>query len=58
MIDWLSEPLRPQIVLLVVGVLFVLSIVSALLTWVLVRRGLRTPYAIRRMNRLTCGSST
>jgi hypothetical protein len=36
-----------------VGALIVLSIVSALLTWVLVRRGLHTPWAVRRMNRLT-----
>jgi len=52
-IDWLSSLSVTQFVLLVIGVLFVLSILSALLTWVLVRRGLRTPYAVRRMNRLT-----
>jgi hypothetical protein len=52
-IDWLRSLSVTQFVLLVIGVLIVLSIVSALLTWVLVRRGLHTPWAIRRMNRLT-----
>ncbi len=53
MIDWLRGLSVTQFVLLTIGVLFLLSIVSALLTWVLVRRGLHTPWAIRRVNRMT-----
>src|SRR5690349_11235445 len=41
-----------QLVALIVVVLFFLAIGSALLTAVLVRRGLRTPWAVRRINRL------
>jgi hypothetical protein len=52
-IDWLRGLSVTQLVLVVIGVLLVLSIVSALLTWVLVRRGLHTPWAIRRINRMT-----
>jgi hypothetical protein len=52
-IDWLRSLSWPQFLLVVVGTFAVLSIVSALLTWVFVRRGLHTPWAIRRMNRLT-----
>jgi hypothetical protein len=52
-IDWLRSLSALQFVLLVIGVFLVLSIASALLTWVLVRRGLRTPWAVRRMNRMT-----
>jgi hypothetical protein len=52
-IDWLRGLSWPQFLLVVVGAFAVLSLVSALLTWVLVRRGLHTPWAIRRMNRLT-----
>jgi hypothetical protein len=52
-IDWLRDLSAIQFVLVVVGVFLALSIVSALLTWVLVRRGLHTPWAVRRMNRLT-----
>jgi hypothetical protein len=52
-IDWLRSLSWPQFLLVVVGTFAVLSIVSALLTWLLVRRGLHTPWAIRRMNRVT-----
>jgi hypothetical protein len=52
-IDWLRSLSWPQFLLVVAGTFLVLSIVSALLTWLLVRRGLHTPWAIRRMNRLT-----
>jgi hypothetical protein len=52
-IDWLRSLSVTQFVLVLVGALLVLSLLSALLTWVLVRRGLHTPWAIRRMNRLT-----
>jgi hypothetical protein len=52
-IDWLRGLSVTQFVLVLVGALLVLSLISALLTWVLVRRGLHTPWAIRRMNRLT-----
>jgi hypothetical protein len=52
-IDWLRTLSVTQFVLLVIGAFVVLSILSALLTWVLVRRGLHTPWAVRRMNRLT-----
>ncbi len=53
MIDWLRTLNPAQFVLLVIGVFFVLALVSALVTWILVRRGLRTPWAVRRMNRVT-----
>ena len=53
MIPWLQDRSAGQIVLLAIGVVVVLSVGSALLTWVLVRRGVRTPFAIRRINRLT-----
>ncbi|WP_051276189.1 hypothetical protein [Marmoricola sp. URHB0036] len=53
MIDWLRSLSVPQFLLVVVAAFAVLSILSALLTWVLVRRGLHTPWAIRRMNRLS-----
>jgi len=52
-IDWLRSLSWPQFLLVVAGAFLVLSIISALLTWLLVRRGLHTPWAIRRMNRLT-----
>ncbi|MET0998894.1 MAG: hypothetical protein ABWX73_09290 [Marmoricola sp.] len=52
MIDWLKSLSAGQVVLLAIGVFVVVTLVSALLTWVLVRRGLRTPFAIRRINRL------
>ncbi len=53
MIDWLKSLSGTQLVLLVIGVLVVGAIVSAVVTWFLVRRGLHTPWAIRKMNRLT-----
>ena len=53
MIDWLQERSVLQVALLAVGVLVLLSIAAALLTRVLVRRGMRTPWVIRRFNRLT-----
>lgn len=52
-VDWLESLSAWQLLLLILGVLLVLSVVSALLTWALVRRGLHTPWAIRRVNRLT-----
>ena len=53
MIDWLRSLSATQLVLLLIGVFLVLAVVSAVVTWVLVRRGLHTPWAVRRMNRLT-----
>ena len=53
MIDWLEGLSAGQLVLLAIGAFLVLSIVSAILTWVFVRRGLRTPWAIRRVNKVT-----
>lgn len=50
MIDWLRSLSWPQFLLVVVGTFLVLSLFSALVTWLLVRRGLHTPWAIRRMN--------
>lgn len=41
-----------QLALLIVGALLVLAVSSAFLTRALVRRGLRTPWAISRINRL------
>jgi hypothetical protein len=52
-IDWLKTLSAGQLVLLAIGVFIVLAVGSALLTWVLVRRGIRTPYFIGRMNQLT-----
>lgn len=48
--EWLDGLSAWQVVLLVVGVLLVLMVGSALLTRALVRRGLRTPWAVRRIN--------
>ena len=49
-----AQPLRPPVRAGGRSASFaVLSIVSALLTWLLVRRGLHTPFAIRRINRLS-----
>jgi hypothetical protein len=53
MIEWLQGLSALQLVLLVIGVLVALLVISPLLTWLLVRRGLRTPWAMRRVNRLT-----
>jgi len=51
--DWLRDLSAGQVALLVIGVFIVLAIGSALLTWFLVRRGIRAPWFVRRMNRLT-----
>lgn len=53
MIDWLQERSVLELVLLAVGALVVLNIGAALLTRALVRRGLRAPFVVRRLNRLT-----
>ena len=53
MTAWLHGLSLFQLVLLLIGVFLVLSIVSALLTWVFVRRGLHAPWAVRRINRLS-----
>jgi hypothetical protein len=50
LLDWLTGLSIWQAVLLLVGVFVVLPAVSALLTGLLVRRGLRTPWAIRKVN--------
>jgi hypothetical protein len=52
-IDWLRSLTWGQFLLVVVGAFFVLAVASALITWLLVRAGLRTPWAVRRMNGLT-----
>jgi hypothetical protein len=49
---WLEELTVWQLIVLVLGVLLVLAVGSAFLTRSLVRRGLRTPWVIRRINRL------
>ncbi len=53
MVEWLQGLSALQLVLLVIGVLVAVLVISPLLTWLLVRRGLRTPWAMRRVNRLT-----
>lgn len=53
MIDWLQGLSGLQLTLLVLAVLVALLVVSPLLTWLLVRRGLRTPFAIRQINKVT-----
>lgn len=53
MSDWLSGLSTTQWVLLVIGVLVAAAVVSAVLTTLLVRLGLRTPFVIRWMNRLS-----
>jgi hypothetical protein len=52
-IDWLQDRSVVQLVLLTVGVLVVLAVGAAFLTRALVRRGLRAPFVVRRLNRLT-----
>ncbi len=49
---WLEQLTAWQLILLALGVLLVLAVGSAFLTRSLVRRGLRTPWVIRRINRL------
>ena len=51
-VEWLDGLSAAQLVLLALGILLVLAVVSAFLTRAIVRRGLRTPWAIRRINRL------
>ncbi len=53
MIDWWQQRSVVQLVFLTVGVLVVLSVGAALLTRWLVRRGLQTPFVVRRLNLLT-----
>jgi hypothetical protein len=50
--EWLEQLRVWQLILLILVILAVLAIGSAFLTGVLVRRGLRAPWAIRRINRL------
>ena len=52
LIDWLQQLSAWQLVLFVLGTLLVLMLLSALVTRALVRRGLRTPWVVRRINRL------
>ena len=49
---WLEGLSAWQLIMLVLGVLLVLAVGSAFLTRALVQRGLRTPWVIRRINRL------
>ncbi len=49
---WLEQLRVWQLILLILFILAVLAIGSALVTGLLVRRGLRTPWAIRRINRV------
>lgn len=50
--DWIDGLSVWQLVLCIVVLLVVLAAASAFLTRALVRRGLRTPWAVRRINRL------
>ncbi len=52
MTDWLQARTAWELVWMTLLALLVLTIVSALLTRALVRRGLRTPWVIHRINRL------
>jgi hypothetical protein len=52
-IDWLRDRTPAEIVLLVVGLFIVLAIGAALLTRALVRRGVRPPFLVRRVNRFS-----
>lgn len=53
MIDWLQDRSVIQLLLLGFGVFVVLAIWAAFLTRALVRRGMRAPFVIHRLNRLT-----
>ena len=53
MIDWLGDRTPAEIVLLIVGLFIVLAIGAALLTRVLVHRGVRPPFVVRRVNRFS-----
>ncbi|WP_051706132.1 hypothetical protein [Nocardioides aequoreus] len=52
MVEWLRGLSVSELVWLTLLVLLVLLVVSGLLTRALVRRGLRTPWVIRRINRV------
>ncbi len=52
-IDWLQDRSVVQLLLLALGVFVVLAVGAGLLTRVLVRRGMRAPFVIHRINRLT-----
>jgi hypothetical protein len=52
-IDWLQDRSVVQLVLLAIGLFVVLAVGAGLLTRALVRRGMRAPFVIRRLNRLT-----
>lgn len=52
MVAWLQSRSVGELVWLTLLVLLVLAVVSGLLTRSLVRRGLRTPWVIRRINRV------
>ena len=51
-VRWVEQLSAWQLVLFILLVLIILAIASAFLTRAMVRRGLRTPWAIRRINRL------
>ncbi len=50
MIDWVQERSAVQLLMLTFGLVAVLSIGAAFLTRALLRRGLRTPWVVRRLN--------
>jgi hypothetical protein len=52
-IDWLGDRTPAEIVLLIVGLFIVLAIGAALLTRALVKRGVRPPFLVRRVNRFS-----
>ena len=53
MIEWLRDRTPAEIVLLIVGLFIVLAVFAALLTRALVRRGVRPPFVVRRVNRFS-----
>ncbi len=53
MTDWLKQRSALELVLLTLALLVVLNLAAALLTRALVRRGLRTPFVVRRLSRLS-----
>ncbi len=53
MIGWLQDRSVGQLVWLSLGTLVVVCVAAALLTRALVRRGMRAPFVIRRINRLS-----
>jgi hypothetical protein len=52
-IDWLQNRSVPQLIGLALAALVVLAVAAALLTRALVRRGLRTPFVVHRINKLS-----